>query len=63
MSDEKKAVLVTLKSKPSGKDSKAKSRQFEISQANKLLTIKKSAWELDDDKFQFNGTEIAKKTK
>lgn len=56
-----KAVMVKLRSKPSGKDAKAKTRSFEIDQANKLLKVKKSAWELADEKFQFNGSEIAKK--
>ena len=63
MSDEKKPVLVTLKSKPSGKEVKSKERQFEIGLANKLLKMKKSAWELSDSNFVFNGTEIAKKAK
>lgn len=63
MSDTAKAVMVKLKSKPSGKDVKSKLRSFEISRANKLLSMKKSAWELSDDNFRFNGTEIAKKTK
>ena len=63
MSNETKPVMVNLKSKPQGKDAKPKERKFEIKQANALLKIKKSGWELSDDKFQFNGKEIAKKAK
>jgi len=57
MSDEKKPVMVSLKSK----SKKPKKESFEIERANALLTIKKSAWLLDDPKFVFNGTELAKK--
>lgn len=63
MSTETKAVMVSLKSKPGTKDGKPKTKSFEIGQANKLLKMKKSAWELNDPKFTFNGTEIAKSAK
>jgi hypothetical protein len=60
MSTETKAVMVSLKSTPGTKDGKPKTQKFEIERANRLLKIKKSAWKLDDPKFTFNGTEIAK---
>ena len=55
--------MVQLKSKPGKKDGKPKKQSFEIERANKLLTMKKSAWELDDAGFEWNGTEIKKKSK
>lgn len=33
---------------------------FPISQANRLLKMNNSQWELKDEKFIWNGTEIAK---
>lgn len=63
MSNETKPVMVELKSVPGKKDGKSKTKKFEISQANKLLKMKKSAWTLNDSKFTFNGTEIAKASK
>lgn len=39
----------------------AKSKEFEIDHANKLLKLSNTQWELADDKFVWNGTEIAKK--
>lgn len=52
-----KQVFVEL----STKEEKARKRKFEIQQANKLLNLPKSQWKLADDKFTYNGTEIAKK--
>lgn len=52
-----KKVMVTLATK----EEKPRKRQFEIGQANKILNLAKSGWKLDDTKFEWNGTEIAKK--
>lgn len=60
MSDTKD-VLVELTTIPQDKEKhKEKKRKFPISQANKLLSMKKSAWKLTDSKFKWNGVEIAK---
>lgn len=61
MSDSKtaKAEKVTLKSK----SKKSVSRQFGTKQANALLKLPNSQWELDDKNYQFNGTELAKASK
>lgn len=40
-----------------------KPRKFPIEQANKLLSLPKTAWKLDDKNFEWNGNEIAKKSK
>lgn len=58
-----KEIKVTLATKvdPNNADVKSKKREFPIEQANKLLSLPKSAWKLDDSKFEWNGTEIAKK--
>jgi len=63
MADEGRKIMVKLESVPTGKNQKSKTREFEISQANKVLTIKKSAWKLADPNFKWNGSEIAKVTK
>lgn len=39
----------------------AKPKEFGIDHANKLLKLPNTQWELADDKFAWNGTEIAKK--
>jgi len=52
-------TFVKLKAKDQKKE--AKPVEFEIGQANKLLKLSNSQWELSDDKFQWNGIEIAKK--
>lgn len=39
----------------------AKPKEFTIDHANKLLKLPNTQWELADDKFNWNGTEIAKK--
>ena len=54
---EPKKVVVTLATK----EDKARKREFPIEQANKLLKMPKPAWKLDDSKFEWNGSEIAKK--
>ena len=54
---EVKKTFVTLKVK----GEKGKTQEFEIAQANALLKIKNSQWELKDEKFTYNGTEIAPK--
>ena len=57
--------MVILQTKEKGGENapKQKSRPFEISVANKMLQLRNSQWELKDDKYTFNGVEIAKKTK
>lgn len=37
-----------------------KPQPFPISQANRLLSLSNSQWELSDEKYQWNGTELAK---
>lgn len=59
MAEQEKIVMVEL----STKDEKTKKREFELSIANKLLKLPKSQWKLTDKDFQWNGSEIAKKTK
>ena len=54
---EVKKTFVTLKVK----GEKGREQKFEIAQANALLKIKNSQWELKDEKFTYNGTEIAPK--
>lgn len=67
MSKETTPVMVNLKSKPGkgkdGKVGKSKEQKFPIDQANKMLKIKKSAWELSDKDYIFNGIEIAPASK
>lgn len=45
------------------KGRKVKTKEFEIGQANDLLTMRKAQWKLDDKAFEWNGTEIAKVAK
>lgn len=56
--------LVQLKTKPvktkEGKDVPSKKRKFVLKQANTILNYVNSAWELDDPKWKWNGTELAK---
>lgn len=52
-------TLVTLKAK----DVKSRTKQFGIDHANKILKLSNSQWELNDDNFEWNGTELAKKGK
>lgn len=66
MSDENKDQGIPKNTKVSlkAKDSKkAKKGKFFIDQANKMLSLSNSKWELDDDRFKWNGSEIAKKPK
>jgi hypothetical protein len=49
---------VKLKAKDGKKD--AKPVEFSIGQANKLLKLPNTQWELDDKAYKWNGTEIAK---
>lgn len=53
-----KIEVVKLKAKDV-KDSKP--QEFKIEVANKLLKLSNSKWDLADEKFVWNGTEIAKK--
>lgn len=52
MAEKKTVVLSTKGEKP-------QKREFSIEQANKLLKLSKPAWQLNDPKFEWNGTEIA----
>lgn len=57
-----KIVFVTLQSKD--KREKAQNytkKPFVIAHANALLKLPNSRWKLADDKFKWNGTELAKK--
>lgn len=49
--------VVTLKSK----GEKAQSQKFPIAQAEKLLNLSNSRWELDDKAYEFKDKEIVKK--
>lgn len=53
---------VNLKQKDGGKGPK-KEQKFPIDQANKLLSLKKTQWQLSDDRYKWNGTELAKNAK
>jgi hypothetical protein len=55
---EPKIDKVKLKKK-NGKENDG--REFPIAQANTLLKLPNSQWEIGDNKYQWNGTEIAKK--
>lgn len=55
--------VVKLKSKVKGTKAKARTQSFQVKQANDLLSLKFSSWILDDDKYKWNGTELAKSTK
>ena len=55
----KAPVMVKLKTKKN-KKGESKERSFEISQANELLKLRKTQWELADKGFKWNGSEIAK---
>ncbi|MCB5972662.1 hypothetical protein LIT13_06700 [Flavobacterium psychrophilum] len=56
MSDLKKQV-VNLKTK----GDKSRKQEFELNQALRLLSLKNSQWELADEKYIFNGVDLAKK--
>lgn len=62
MADNKKNPEVTLKTK-SRKGRKSKTQKFPISQANKLLKLSNTEWELSDEGFKWNGKEIAVNSK
>ena len=57
---EAKTTMVTLETTDREKNLK---RDFEISIANSLLSLKKPCWKLSDKKFKWNGTEIVKSPK
>lgn len=59
MAEDVKIINVEL----STKGEKPKKKEFEMKVANKLLSMPKSGWTLTDPKFEWNGTEIAKKAK
>lgn len=58
MEKKKPVAKVTLKTKEL-KGRKEKKQTFPIGQANAILKMRKSQWQLADDKFHWNGTEIA----
>ena len=64
---ETKKVMVTLSTitSPKTKDAaeKSKKQAFELSHANRILNLPGSRWKLADDKFKWNGKEIANATK
>jgi hypothetical protein len=67
---ENEKLVVVLKPKDFKKDTKVKEgadkegkKTFDIKHANNLLKLPNSQWELADEKFVWNGTEIAKKAK
>lgn len=39
---------------------KSKDRKFDVAHANKVLSLTNSKWELNDKKWKWNGTELAK---
>lgn len=39
-------------------DSKRKTESFPLKQANAILSLTNSAWELSDTKYKWNGTEL-----
>lgn len=51
-------MKVKLKTKSVG-DSKSKNQEFTLDQANKLLKLPNTRWELSDENFNWNGSEIA----
>ena len=61
MSNVKKAETVNLVTKTA--DNKEKARKFEVSVANRLLTMRNAKWQLKDDAYKFNGKELAKNGK
>lgn len=61
MADDKKAEFVTLKTKTHDKQKPYKSRKFEVSHANRVMSVVDPRWVLDDAKYKWNGTELAKK--
>lgn len=59
-----KTVFVTLKSKDKREKAKEYAKKpFSIAHANALLQLPNSRWELADDKFKWNGKEIAVNSK
>lgn len=49
--------VVTLKAKDAEKN---RTREFGLDQANKLLRLKNTQWELADKGYKWNGSELAK---
>lgn len=62
MEEKKPTEMVTLKVKEI-KGRKSKSVTLPIGQANMILKMRKSQWELNDKTFIWNGTEVAKNSK
>lgn len=61
MADDKKAEFVQLKTKTHDKEKPWKTTKLEISHANRVLSVVDPRWILDDPKYKWNGTEIAKR--
>ena len=59
MEKSKSTEMVKLKTKAL-KGRKSKEQKVSIGQANIMLKMRKSQWELADKSFKWNGTEIAK---
>lgn len=57
------ADVKNVKVELSTKGEKPLKKEFEIGVANKMLTMPKSGWTLTDSKHEWNGSEIAKKSK
>ena len=63
MSDTKPTMVkLSTEISPKTKDAAAKNKtkSFEIGHANKLLSLANPRWKLADEKFKWNGKEIAK---
>lgn len=61
MADQK--VKLSCVTTPKTKDAaaKTKTREFDVAHANRLLLIPNTGWKLADDKWKWNGKELAKK--
>lgn len=56
---ENKNETVKLKQKDGKDPKKASAVEFSVKRANALLLLPNSQWELADDKYKWNGSEIA----
>lgn len=52
--------VVDAKNKKGQKD--VRKQEFDVDHANRLLAIPNTRWKLADDKWKWNGKELAKKT-
>ena len=60
---ETKQEFVTLKTKTHDEKKPWKTKSFEVSHANRVMSVADPRWILDDEKYKWNGTELAKKVK